>query len=106
MLVYRLEKNDKGVFCFSSGISDDDISYTKDSIYGTNGCSTELRFLREDYRFACESIESLIDYFGSDFAVMLGAGAEIKVYKVRKNYIKYGNGFEIAFPIAKAERLN
>lgn len=104
MIVYRLEHEGYGIF------SSDYTTFPTDSIYSEEGCTVvAARNGRNDreYRFGCDSIEKLIDYFGSDFAHALGGdGVELVAYKVRRNYVLFSDiGIEVAFKIEKAEKI-
>lgn len=105
MLVYRLEKNDRGVFdSYESGVK---LSMPPDAIYENYGCTITKAKYDSNYRFGCESAEKLVEYFGSDFDKVLAQDAELVVYKVHKrNVIFSKEGIEVAFEIAKAERVS
>lgn len=106
MIVYRLEKDGYGIFCHGLDTG------AQDSLYVHELCSVRRssRSTIEDmqkWRYACDSIDKLIEYFGSDFAHILAHGGELVVYKVRKNYVQFSpKGIEVAFRIDKAERIN
>lgn len=105
MRVYRLEKNDYGVFCNASMVSYP--NYPDDALYANYGFSCDQRYhFNDGWRSACESIEKLIDYFGSDFAFFLGLGAEIVEYNVDKRYIRFSKldeSIEVVFKREKAK---
>ncbi len=89
MRVYRLERQNSdgefmGVFCTSGTLN-----YPSDANYANFGCGIENAHWNDDYRFACDSIEKLIEYFGSDFAVQLNEGAIIVEYNVHMAHTKY-----------------
>jgi hypothetical protein len=99
MIVYRLEKNGWGAFCSCSGLV---VSYTKDAVYAQHGNTTDKNVYQSDYRFGCDSIDKLIEYFGSDFAMLLDKGAEIVEYNIHKAHVTFSVlGIELAFPIRK-----
>lgn len=95
MLVYRFEEEytrtrytpegkpiditqNHGIF------SSDHVTYTEDSNYQTYGC-TLWKYKESDYRFACSTIDKLIEYFGSDFANLIGKENVILVeYEVKR----------------------
>ena len=105
MRVYRLERQNgwgeyRGVFCTSGTLN-----YPEDSHYANFGCGVEKAHWNDDYRFACESIESLILYFGSDFAVQLNEGAIIVEYTIDKRHILFDKRqVEIAFLSTKVKQ--
>lgn len=87
MLLYRLERNDYGVFC------EDEIemNFPDDALYSEFGYTCDGRYRTDNnYRSACESIEQLIEYFGSDFAYALQKGASIVEYNVHKAHVRFG----------------
>ncbi len=98
MKVYRLEgKDNYGVFCSRANIDD---TWTDDSIYANQGCSANIDREDESYRFACRSIDRLIEYFGSDFDYMIEQGVAIVEYDVNIKDVVFGNkGTELAFNI-------
>lgn len=109
MIVYRLEApNGWGVFCdIENDLNVRFNNYYEDSIWGEGGCSVQGAGHNSPYRFACGSINDLIAYFGSDFARIIGGNGIIAAYKVRKNYVLFGeNGVELAFLYEKAERVS
>lgn len=89
MKVYRLERNGYGVFCESD--SKIQLPFSEDSLYQSHGysCDTQYR-VKDEYRSACESIEKLVEYFGSDFAYALDKGASIVEYTVHKAHVRFG----------------
>lgn len=101
MKVYRLEKNGWGVFCPNSGI---EVSYTNDALYAQHGNSTGRNVYQDEYRFGCESIDKLIEYFGSAFAMLIAKDAEICEYNIHKAHITFSVlGIEVAFLIDKVK---
>jgi len=104
MIVYRLEGKGWGAFNSNSGL---DITYTDDALYAAHGNTTDKNVYDEEYRFGCDTLDKLIEYFGSDFAKLLNQGAEIVAYKVHKAHVTFSVlGIEVAFKIDKAERIN
>lgn len=103
MKLYRLERNGWGVFCSSSYMM---MPSSDDSLYSRYGFSCGYKYQWEsDWRCACESIEKLIEYFGSDFAWALDRGASIVEYRVPKRYVRFGE-VEVVFKAPKViERL-
>lgn len=105
MRVYRLERPDtdgdyRGVFCTKGTLN-----YPEDSHYGRFGCGIEKAHWNTDYRFGCTSIDKLIEYFGSDFAVQLNEGASIVEYNVHMAHTMYSihdDGDETIYEIETA----
>ena len=89
MILYRLERNDYGVFCeYHSKM---EMNFPDDALYNEFGYTCDRQYRADDdYRSACESIEQLIEYFGSDFAYALEKGASIVAYKVHKAHVRFG----------------
>lgn len=105
MKVYRLERNGYGVFCeYYSKI---DLPFSEDTLYSLFGytCDGQYR-ARDEFRSACESLDKLIEYFGSDFAYALQKGASIVEYTVHKAHVRFGlevdECIEVVFNIDKA----
>jgi hypothetical protein len=113
MIVYRIEGKDGwGAFCRQAELDEWDKDQDDDGIYSdaewvNNGCTVQDTGHYTEWRFGCESMEQLQEYFGSYFAELLNIGAKIAVYKVHKAHVRFGiKGIEIAFNNDKAERLN
>lgn len=89
MKVYRLERNGYGIFCeYYSKIT---MRFPEDALYNEFGYTCDRQYRQDDdYRSACESIDKLIEYFGSDFAYALQEGAEIVEYNIHKAHVKFG----------------
>ena len=96
MLVYRFEEEytrtyrenitgkDKEVKRNHGIFSSDHVTYTDDANYQTYGC-TLWKYKDSNYRFACNGIDKLIEYFGSDFARLIGQEGVILVeYEVKR----------------------
>lgn len=105
MLVYRLEKQDYGVFCDWGNLV---MPFSCDALYSEFGysCKREYRE-KSNWRSACDSIDKLIKYFGSDFAYALGEGASVVEYVVNKTYVDFGQdeedgNIEVIFDSTKA----
>ncbi len=98
MKVYRLEgKDGYGVFCGESGIG---YKWSDDAVYSTNGNTTGRDLCDSSYRYGCESIDQLIEYFGSEFDADLEEGAELVEYTINKRYVTFSpKGIEVAFLI-------
>ena len=98
MRVYRLERNDYGVFCES--YSKIELNFPDDALYNEYGytCDSQYR-CKDEYRSACESLDKLIEYFGSDFAYALDNGASIVEYTVHKAHVRFGlrTNIEVVF---------
>lgn len=92
MLVYRFEQNIRrwnsnkheheeiweGVF------SGGHINYPVDANYNTYGC-TLWQYKYSDYRFACRTLDKLVEYFGSDFARLIDKDdVRLMEYEVNK----------------------
>jgi hypothetical protein len=104
--LYRLERNGWGVFCPASFMPR--MLCSSDALYTWYGFSCDRKYQWEnDWRCACESIEKLVEYFGSDFAWALDMGASIVEYRVPKKDIRFGTeGIEVVFKAdAVIERL-
>jgi hypothetical protein len=102
--VYRLERNGYGIFCeWKSRV---DMNFPEDALYNEFGytCARQYRDL-DDYRSACESLDKLIEYFGSDFAYCLEKGASIVEYNIHKAHVRFGlepeESIEVVFNSAK-----
>ena len=106
MILYRLERNDYGVFCeYHSKI---DMPFSKDALYSEFGYTCDRQYRTDDdYRSACESIEQLIEYFGSDFAYALQKGASIVEYNIHKAHVRFGleldRSIEVVFNSTKVK---
>lgn len=104
MIVYRLEsESGYGVFSTVARALLDDGT----AMYSVHSCTLRSQGLvpnNRKYRFACESIDKLVEYWGSDFANLLAQGYKVAVYKVRKNYVLLSHipGLECAFVAEKA----
>lgn len=96
MLVYRFEEEytrkyrdnitgeDRETTVNHGIFSSDHITYTEDSNYQSYGC-TLWKYKESNYRFACRSIDKLIEYFGNDFANLIGQDDVILVeYEVKR----------------------
>lgn len=107
MKVYRLESGEYGVFNGYEANLGGILRYPGDSLYGLYGNTCGVASGDSSIRFGCTSIDSLIEYFGSDFAPLIGyTGVEIAVYEVDKRDVFTGyEGIELAFKIIGAERL-
>lgn len=104
MVVYRLERKGWGVFCNDINPT---MPYSLDTIYTLGYCSLPEQKRDPDWRFGCESIEDLIEYFGGDFAWAIDRGAEVVQYQVHKAHVRFGLEIpELAFKIEKAEKVN
>jgi hypothetical protein len=102
MTVYRLEYLGHGVFC---GYAYNLMTNTLDAQYKQYGCTVVKARSDDNYRFACDSMEKLIEYFGSDFGKLLDGGAEIVCYKVHKAHVLFSmEDIEVAFKVDKAEK--
>lgn len=103
MKVYRLEYHEFGVFCTQVK----NLNYPEDALYAMFGysCGAQYRS-NDDYRSACKSLDELIEYFGSDFAKLIGEGADIIEYNVHKAHVRFGLDpslqIEVAFNIEKS----
>ncbi len=89
MKVYRLERNDYGVFCeYDSKIA---MPFSDDALYSQFGYTCNQMYRDNyDWRSACESLEELVEYFGSDFAYALERGADIVEYNIHKAHVRFG----------------
>lgn len=110
MVVYRIERQDGwGAFCNEQSEQQTIVSYPSDSIYANEGCTVMgVRNHYGPWRFGCETLDGLVEYFGSDFAKLIGKhGCSVVAYKVHKAHVRFGlNGCELAFIAEKAERIN
>ena len=81
--------------------------FSTDSLCYGYGFTCALKYKSEcNWRSACESIEQLVEYFGSDFAWALEQGASIVEYRVLKRNVRFGVGIEVVFDASKIiERL-
>lgn len=60
------------------------VSYPDDANYQTYGC-TLWQYKDSNYRFACSTIDKLIEYFGSDFAKLIDKkGVRLVEYEVKR----------------------
>lgn len=104
MVLYRLEIDGWGVFCRIL------MKYSDDGLFADYGFSCDRRYQRNgDWRSACESIDKLIEYFGSDFAYCLDRGASIVEYVVHKAHVRFGlrdESIEVVFNPSKAKERN
>lgn len=111
MIVYRFEqhfdeylgdgkykKRWEGIF------SGGHCSYPEDANYQTYGC-TLWRYKDSEYRFACRSIDKLIEYFGSDFAKLLGKeGVRLVEYEVKREGCFFSDKhIELVFKASKVK---
>lgn len=89
MKVYRLERNGYGIFCeYYSKIT---MRFPDDALYNEFGYTCDRQYREKDeWRSACESLDKLIEYFGSDFAYALDEGAEIVEYNIHKAHVRFG----------------
>jgi len=81
--------------------------FSEDSLYQEFGYTCAQEYRGDcDYRSACESLDKLIEYFGSDFAYALDKGAHIVEYTVHKAHVRFGlfpeESIEVAFDVTKA----
>lgn len=103
MIVYRMEKNDRGVFYNPDRVLVDD--YPDDALFTNYGCTMYWHKGDSNFRFACGSLEQLVEYFGSEFANLLSRGALPVGYEVPDDYVEWGeDNVELCFPIAKASK--
>lgn len=102
MRVYRLEGKGWGAFNSNSGL---DIKYPEDALYAQHGNSTGKNVYQDEYRFGCDSLDKLIEYFGSDFAYLIEQGAEIVEYNIHKAHVTFSVlGIELAFLVDKVKK--
>lgn len=106
MILYRLERNDYGVFC--EGYSKIAMNFPDDALYNEFGYTCDRQYRdNDDFRSACESIEQLIEYFGSDFAYALQEGASIVEYNIHKAHVRFGleldRSIEVVFNSTKVK---
>jgi hypothetical protein len=90
MRVYRMESKMTyngiiepiwwGAFCSKH------LTYPPDAIYSNMGCT--IPEYNSKYRFACRSIEKVIEYFGSDFARIIGnEDIQLVEYEVKRTHV-------------------
>lgn len=93
MKIYRLERNNYGVFCeWMTKIA---MPFSYDTIYNEFGYTCDRQYREKDeYRSGCDSIEKLIEYFGGDFAWTLEQGASIVEYTIHKAHVRFGLDLE------------
>ena len=109
MRLYRLERNDYGVFCeYHTKI---EMPFSDDALYNEFGYTCDKQYrVDDDYRSACESIEQLIEYFGSDFAYALQKGASIVEYNIHRAHVRFGldldRCIEVVFNSTKVKERN
>lgn len=100
MKVYRLEQNGWGIW--SGGCPG--VTWPPDAVYKEFGCTIVKAHYKEEWRFGCESIEKIIEYFGSDFARLLDNGCTLMEYTVHKAHVLFSmEGIEVAFKIDKVK---
>jgi hypothetical protein len=100
MKVYRLERNGWGVFCPGAFMR---MPYSDDALYSHFGYSCDPAYqCEEEWRAACESVEKLKEYFGSDFKWALDHGASLVEYTVLKRYVRFGK-LEVTFYVSQAK---
>ncbi len=100
MRVYRFEQRqkvwdwdtiDKEVFRYQGVFSGEHITYTLDANYKTHGC-TLYEYKEKQYRFACRTIDKIIEYFGSDFARLLDKDDVVLVeYEVKREHCTFSD---------------
>lgn len=102
MKVYRLEHRGWGVFCKYLYTTPSDALYTE---YGFQ-CGKQYQW-NDDYRSGCESLDKLIEYFGSDFALITGTeGVELVEYTIHKAHVRFGLNANINIEVAfKADKV-
>lgn len=60
------------------------MTYPEDANYQTHGC-TLWQYKYSDYRFACRTLDKLVEYFGSDFSLLIGKeDVRLMEYEVKK----------------------
>lgn len=104
MIVYRLEDDEGyGVWSgFNGGRA------MLEGYYGRwkQGCTVYAwNFSWSNYRYGCENLESLMQYFGTAFGHLLNSGRfQVVKYEVRKNHVRFSE-IEVVFNLNKAKRL-
>lgn len=98
MILYRLERNDYGIFC--EDYSNIAMNFPEDALYSKIGYTCDGQYRDNgDFRSACESVEQLIEYFGSDFAYALQEVASIVEYNIHKAHVRFGIDVDISIEV-------